>query len=72
MTDSDLQSAAARIHDELLDIARMFADAEHYKAALHAIGFARLIVEEASGVQQKTPAKLRTCPSLNSNRTPCS
>ena len=57
MTDSDLQSAAARIHDELLDIARMLADAEHYKAALHTIGFAKLIVEEASGVHRTTPPK---------------
>ena len=57
MTDSDLLIAAARIHDELRGIARMFADAKHYKAALQTLAFAELIVEEAAEVHQKTPVR---------------
>lgn len=57
MTHDDLLDAATRIHDELLDIARMFAEAEHYKAAIQMQGFASLVIDEAEAILQETLTK---------------
>jgi hypothetical protein len=57
MNDNNLLNTAARIHDELLDIARMFAEAEHYKAAIQMQGFARLVIDEAEAIHLETPSK---------------
>lgn len=45
--DDNLVRAATRTHDDLLAIAKMFAEAEHYMTALHVQGFARRILDEA-------------------------
>ncbi|BBO35679.1 hypothetical protein [Lacipirellula parvula] len=57
MNDNDLLNTAARVHDELLGIARMFADAEHYKAAIQTQGFARLVIDAAEAIRQETQIK---------------
>ena len=57
MNDNDLMNTATRIHNELLDIARMFAEAEHYKAAIQMQGFARLVIDEAETIRQETQIK---------------
>ncbi|WP_152101001.1 hypothetical protein [Lacipirellula parvula] len=51
MSDRDLHEATARIYDDLLVLARMFADAERYSTAIRVQGFARLILDEATAVQ---------------------
>ena len=50
MVDDDLLRATTRRYDDLLAIAKMFAEAEHYLTALHIQGFARRIVDEAAEV----------------------
>lgn len=57
MTDDDLLTAAARIHDDLIRIARTFADAEQYKVAIQMQGFARVVVDEAEAAHNATSIK---------------
>lgn len=47
MINDDLVSGATRTHDDLLAIAKMFAEAEHYMTAIHIRGFATRILHEA-------------------------
>ncbi len=58
MTDDELLTAASRIHDELLRIARLFAGAEHHKVAIQMQGFARLVIDEAEAVHNATSKQL--------------
>ena len=46
----DLNTVTMRIQDDLREIARMFAEAGHYRAALQVQGFATLIAEESSAI----------------------
>ncbi len=57
MFENDMHSAVARVRDDLLAIAQMFADAEHHKAAFQVQDFARLIVDEAEAVARAAVGK---------------
>ena len=55
-----IRNEATRIRHDLLDIAQMFADAEHYQTAIQIQGFATLILIEAERIatnESRGPAR---------------